>query len=453
MKKKDLWVHALFMIMVLAGWSCQVTDQELGTDLLPPDDEVFLFHDTIFEISASPVTGQPVLTHESGNSTRLFWVGATSDTIVGTTRTTLFTQFNTSSAYRNGPNLTIDSLVLYLYVDDYIGDTTQRMTIRVHEMTERIYRDSVYYSDYEAEGRYDPVPLAENSFTPKSHTLYAFRIEDQEYLDQFYSRETDTTVFRNDSIFKSVFKGFYITGESESQKGTLAGIQLNHSRSRVSIKYASDSTEVDTTAGQDFVWTNFSIDQFASQKVGIYEHDHSGTYLSGIIDREDADSRSCYVQGLAGVNTRLSLDNLQEWIDKGEIAINSATLIFDVVPEAVSGLPIETLPERLMVLTARDEGDFEYFYDYISLSRIDDVASRFGGYLRPRAESMFADTTYTYRFNMTLHFQALLDEDRLLNHFSLQVEYPRDHPEVAKVWSNHPANPNRLRLEVVYLKL
>lgn len=453
MKKKELRIHVLLAVMIWMGWSCQVTDRELGTDLLPAGDEVFLYHDTIFEIHTYPVSGQPVLTHERGENLRSFLVGSTRDTIVGSTEAFLLTHFNTTSSYRNGPNLVIDSLVLYLYVDRFIGDTLERMTIRVHELTERIYRDSVYASDYEVEGKYDPVPLAEYSFFPRSNNTYPFLIEDQDFLDKFYERETDTVAFTNDSVFKNLFKGFFIQAVSDSPHGAMAGVQLNNSLSKVAMKYASDSTEVDTTAGQDFVWTNFTINELSSQKVGVFEHDHSGTHLGGIIDREDADSRYCYVQGMAGVNTRFSFANLQEWIDRQPIVVNSATLMFEVVPEEESGIPIGALPDRLMVFTELGPGEYQEFYDFISFYQVDTRASGFGGYLDTEAESMFADTTYTYHFNVTLHFQAMVNEDKLDNNFILQVYRTRDHPEFAKLWSNLPAMKQRLRLEVVYVKL
>lgn len=451
MKKKDLWVYGLFAVIIFVGWSCETNDQELGTDLLPAGDNVYLHHDTIFEINSYPVSGQPVFTHETGDGSRLLLLGATRDTIVGSSKASVVTQFNTTSSYKNGPDLAIDSLVLYLYMDEYTGDTTEWITVRVHEMTERIYRDTVYYSDYEVEGKYDPAPLAERSFLPKSNTIHAFQIEDEAYLEKFYELETDTLAFRNDSVFKGHFKGFYIEAESESDQGVMAGLHLNNSGSRLAIKYASDSTEVDTTEGRDFVWTNFTIDQYSSQKINVFEHDHSGTHLAGIIDREDADPSYCYVQGMAGVNTRLSFTKLQEWIDRGKIVISSATLIFDVVPEEESGLPTGVLPERLILLTELGEGEYEPLYDYISLRQVD--TKRFGGILDAESESMFSDTTYSYRFNVTLHFQAMVNEEKPDNRFILQVYDAMENPRFVKIRSNHPANPKRLRLEVVYLKL
>ncbi len=65
MKKKDLWVYMIILIMVGLISSCQISDTELGEDLLPPGDNVILFHDTIFDIHAYAVLlADPISTSE-----------------------------------------------------------------------------------------------------------------------------------------------------------------------------------------------------------------------------------------------------------------------------------------------------------------------------------------------------------------------------------------------------
>jgi hypothetical protein len=66
---------------------------------------------------------------------------------------------------------------------------------------------------------------------------------------------------------------------------------------------------------------------------------------------------------------------------------------------------------------------------------------------------MFSDTTYTYRFNMGLHFQYMLDGEKSENDFILQLEDGQINSKYSKLWSNLPANERRIRLEIVYLKL
>ena len=158
---------------------------------------------------------------------------------------------------------------------------------------------------------------------------------------------------------------------------------------------------------------------------------------------------------MGGVNTRFSFASLQEWIDRNPIIINSATLVFDVVPEDESGIPNEELPERLMFRTVTEDDSYELIYDYLILLSNDPTveASRFGGYRKAESEGMFSDTVYTYRFNMGLHFQYMLDEEKSDNDFVLQLYDGLTNPKYSRLWSNLFTNERRIRLELVYLKI
>ena len=221
------------------------------------------------------------------------------------------------------------------------------------------------------------------------------------------------------------------------------------------MRYANDSTEVDSTAERDFSYAHFAIDQYSSQKFNMFKHDYTGTYIEEIIDDEQADPPYTYVQGMQGVNTRFSFASLQEWIDNNPIVINSATLVFDVVPEEESGVSDENLPDRLMFGTILDDDEYEPIYDYFILLSNDpnQQASRFGGYKKADSKGMFSDTIYTYRFNMGLHFQYMLDEVKTENDFVLQLDDGLINPKYSLLWSNLPTNNRRIRLEIVYLKL
>jgi hypothetical protein len=454
MKKKDLWLYLLSAVVAVMLASCQVSDQELGTDLLPPGDNVLLFHDTIFDIQTHLVSGRRLVTSESRfdpQQGRIYLLGSLRDTIRGISTAEIMTQFNTTTAYRAGPNTVIDSLVLYLRVRDFIEDTDGPFTIRVYELTDRIYMDSVYYSDYGSEGRYDPVPLAEKSIVPESNSTIEFLINDQEFLGKFLAIQDDTTYFRNDSIFKDYFNGFYITAEPSGGNGTMAEVMLSDSRSRLSMKYANDSTDIDTIEGMDFRWVNFSINEFSSEKINLYNNDYGGTYLSSFIGQDSLTPPYLYVQGIAGVNTAFSFSSLQSWVDSGDIVISNANLIFEVVPEEESGLSYEKLPERLMVYTLLEDGNYERLYDFVADNSPNQIL--FGGRLKAESRGMFYDTTYSYRFNIGLHLQAMLRQEKLENQFILNIYDTRYNPRIVKLRSNHPDSNGRLRLEIVYLKL
>ena len=458
MKKKLRREMAIILGCIAVLSSCDVSDRELGTDILPPGDNVLVYYDTIFEIDAYTATGRPAISSEvTFSPTRLMLLGALEDSIMGNSEASVVTQFNTSSDYKAADNLEIDSLVLTIHFYDFLGDTDQDLTLNLYEFTERLYLDTAhtYYTDYEVEGKYNPVPLAQVTITPEDGANYDMLIENQDFIDKFMAIQSDTSYFTSDSIFKDYFNGFYITAEPVSSEGIIGRIQPSSTLTRLTMKYANDSTEVDSTAERDFAYAHFTIDQYSSQKINVYEHDYSGTYISEILDDKESDSPYCYVQGMAGVNTRFSFTSLQEWMDQNPLIINSATLIFDVVPEEESGILYEELPNRLMTGTILEDDSYEPIYDYLVIWANDPTkqATRFGGYKKAESAGMFSDTTYTYRFNMGLHFQSMLDGAKSDNDFILQVNDGLINPKYCKLWSNLPANPRRIRLEIVYLKL
>jgi hypothetical protein len=456
MKKKELWPIAAFVLLLGLVSSCKISDKELGVDILPPGDSVSIFYDTIFEIQAFPITALPQVTSEvTFSSAKLMLLGLMDDTIVGRAEASAVTQFNSPVGYKAAPNTIIDSLYLSLYIYDYVGDTDQEFNLSLYEFQERLYMDSLYYSNYDISGKYNPVPLVQKSDTPENETTFELLIEDQDFIDKILAVSADSNYFVNDSIFKDYFNGLYIKAEPVSGKGTMARIQLSNFNTRLTMKYANDSTEIDTTAGPDFQVASFYINEFSSQKINVFEHDFSGTTLGGIIDDENAVSPYCYVQGMGGVNTRFSFDNLIEWMGENPLIINNATLIFDVVPDEQSGIKNDDLPSRLMIGTILEDETFEPIYDYHVIWANDPTqeASRFGGYKKAVSKGMFYDTTYTYRFLMPLHFQSMIDGVKPDNDFILQLNDGLENPRFSKLWGNLPSNEKRIRLEVVYLKL
>ena len=458
MKKKGLWVLAILMAFTGVFISCEYNNNELGTDILPPGDNVIVYYDTIFEVDAYTMTGKPLVTSEVAyDANTLMLLGSMQDTIMGKSTASVITQFNANPSYKPGANLEIDSLYLSLHVSDFLGDVEEDLMLSVYEFTERIYLDfdTLYYSDYEVEGKFNPVPLAQKTITPEDDATYKLLIENQEFLDKFLAVESDTNIFYNDSVFKDYFNGLYIIAEPVSASGTLARIKLASANTRLTMRYANDSTEVDSTAERDFNYANFLIDQFSSQKINLFDHDYAGTHIEEILDDEEAASPFAYVQGMGGVNTRFSFASLQEWIDRNPIIINSATLVVDVVPEDERGIPNEELPDRLMFRTNTEDDSYELSYDYLILLANDPsgVGSSFGGYRKAESEGLFSDTVYTYRFTMGLHFQYMLDEAKPDNDFILQLYGGITNPKYSKLWSNLFTNERRIRLELVYLKI
>lgn len=437
--------------------SCTAWEPELGQDLLPAGDQVFLFYDTIFEVPAYTRSGIPLETSDRTlSATTPYLLGKMTDTLTGISEATLFTQINYTTAYKPAKNTEIDSLVFSLYISDYFGNDEAPFTIQLHEATRRVYMDSVYYSNYNMEGAYNPEVLAEVTITPQKGDTVPMLIQNQAFIQKFLDVQDDSALFSNDSIFKDYFNGFYLTASSSTPEGAVAVVIPSNIITRLSLKYANDSTEVDSTIERDFRWATFTVNEFSSQKINIFEHDYTGVALEQIIDKPELESPYCFVQGMGGVNTSFYFGNLNEWLEEGggKVAINSATMVFDAYPEKSGGLPPEDMASRLMMYTYTGQDSVLPIYDLLAIYQgTSGNDSQFGGYLGAVSQGMFFDTTYSYRFNIPLHIQSMVDGAEIDNDFVLQTYNSKSNPAVSKIWSNLYTNPQRIRLEIVYIKL
>jgi hypothetical protein len=221
--------------------------------------------------------------------------------------------------------------------------------------------------------------------------------------------------------------------------------------SRLTVHYANDSTDIDSIEGPDFTWATFPITEFTSQKINLFEHDYTGTPIESIIDQEDTPTPFVYVQGMNGVNTKIRFTAMEEWLEGGKVAINSAKLIFDVVPEEQGGIPVDELAEDLLLYIQTEEDVLDFVYDYEVLRNSNPNGFTRG--LERVSKGMFQDTTYVYQFNIPLQFQAMADGVTFDYEFRLRNANSRNDYKISQLWSNLSTNPRRIRVEVVYLKL
>ncbi|HDR68492.1 MAG TPA: DUF4270 family protein, partial [Bacteroidaceae bacterium] len=299
--KSMLWDHLLkfrfpffllLALIVLGGYACRTDENELGRDLLPPGDNIFVFYDALDDILTYPVARIPYSISENRynpQSTRLFLLGNKRDTLSGFSKADIVTQFNPTSGFVFGPNMRVDSVVLYLYFNESIADIIKPVNIKVYELTERIYMDSVYYTDFDITGKISPEPIAEKKIIPADSTVFEFVIESAEFINKFINPPNDT-LFYSDSLFKDYFNGLYITSEDLPEGGFFSKVHLSNNNTKLSIKYANDSTAIDTLPGYNYVWRTFSINEYSSQKINIFKHDFSGTTFETILNNPDSKS-------------------------------------------------------------------------------------------------------------------------------------------------------------------
>lgn len=437
-------------------FSCEPEEDKLGVDLFPPSDTITIYTDTLNNIGTMLVRSQPVITSiEFGNSssTRNYLLGSKVDTMTGMSRAEIITEFGISSYGDFGEDPYVDSLSLHLYFADVVGDTSQDMHITVYEFLDSLAMDSAYYSDYDVSGKYDPVPMVDEIIAPHPGELYQFPIENAALLQRIKDATNPAdSVFIQNAKLQRAFHGLYITTETVSSGGAIAKVQLGSLLSGLKFKYYHDSV---TTEAMDTVALstyNIGFSNYIAQKVNIFSHDYSGTAVEALLDNPEAKPEIGYVQGMAGINVKLSLPDIVAQLgfkEDEKIAINAANILFYVVPEEISGINEEDYPDKLTMNTISKEGKAVELYDEL----INTNDFYFGKLTRSNEQSAFYEPLYYYNFHIGRHLQSLIIDGDLDNtDLYVYPENPEITTKIIKFWSNYSGQEGGLRLELIYTK-
>ena len=434
----------LFFLLI----SCEPDDNNLGLNIFPPSDTILVYTDTLYNLETQLVKSSPVFTSvftASPSADKVLLLGALQDTITGLSRADFMTQIAFSTLGNFGVDPMLDSLNLWLYCKDIEGDTGQEMRIKVYEFTGDISKDIVYFSDYDVTDLFDPDPLVDEVYVPRAGVINRFKIDNQEFLDKIGQAITDSAFAAIDSI-QQVIKGLYITTEVDAESNTMAKIGLASSGSRFGFQYVHDSIHVDSVTADSWDWYTFVYNPLYAQNLNMFEHDFTGTALDLMIDNPDAHSPILYAQAMAGVNVEINIPEFDSYLDSGAISINSARLVFEVIPDSVSGIIEEEYPVNLMLTNLLPDSTRQPVYDYIT------YGSNFGKLSKSNSVSAFLPPLYQYKFNLGLHFQSVLSGELDNSKLVLSVDKPGTTAKIIKLWSNDSEQKGSLRLELVYTK-
>lgn len=441
-------IYAALLVVIV---SCEPENGRLGIDLFPPSDTILVYTDTIYDIEAKLVKSNPVFTSVNfgtPNSDRIFLLGALNDTITGLSRADIATQVTYTTLGNFGADPTkLDSLKMLLYCKDVVGDTSQDMRIMIYELTESLSAYQVYYSDYDITGKYDPVPLVDEVISPAENTFYEFDIPNVDLRDRIWQAIRDSVFESVDSV-KKEFYGFYITSEVDDNSNLMAKIGLANPISRFGFTYVHDSVAIDTVEIEDYSWYHMNFNEFYTQKVNMFHHDFSGTALEQKLDNPTAVTPVLYAQGMAGVNVQLSVPGFDKYLDSTGISINSARLVFEVLPDSLSGIDVNDYPQSIMLSSIVSDTTKEVIYDYLTNSG----SRNFGSLIRSNSVSAFLNPLYLYKFNLGLHLQSVLTGAIENRDLVLYMNDPASSTEIIKLWSNESEQKESLRLELVYTK-
>ena len=395
----------------------------LGDELIPPDDFLASERQDTFTVITRLLPEDSAVT-----SFNLFFpLGSLDQPLVGKSTAALYVQpvLPTNNLFL-GNSPVPDSIVLVLDYAALYGDTNALHTINVFKVIEDFPRNQTYRSDRKLLQL--PAPLGRKvNFRPRlkdSVTTLGvtqapqLRIRLTDWFAQEFTNTSDTLKFLNDTTFTQFLKGLAILPDtSGGHSNSIMIMDLLNANSGLILYYSNEEA--------DSLQAFFPL---AGARFSSYTHDHSGTPSFAALNDPDpiGGDSVLYLQGLTGMKAGIQIP----YLDSLEgIAINKAELIFPLRMENDSTYPA---PSRLLLIEGDSLNRNEFFYiDYNSETFISVVDQDFlfsginydyGGTLDTVINKEGVSIP-AYRFNLTRHFQKIL-QGEIQNDGFMLIVYP-----------------------------
>jgi hypothetical protein len=409
-------------------------DEDLGLDIIDlPGDRFGMNYTDTCTVTAWSVFEDSLQT--SGVFLNL--LGSYSDPVFGVTTAGIYTQALLSTNNVSfGDQAVGDSLILTLRFNGFYGNSTASHRVRVYEIdpSTTFHKDSTYYSN-------QSLPLGDLlfdqvvQFNPTDSTWFngnkvppLLKLHLNSTLIQKFINASGTGDLANNADFVKFFKGLYITVNnmgSENQ-GSIGYFNLTADLSALTLFYHNDKD----TLVYPFVindecarFTNFNHNGYLAAEQGLLMQDTNGNN-----DR-------LYLQATAGVKIRVKFPNIKALMNEGPVGIARAELVLKPDPTDFSASTF-THPPKLTVVRINDEGKNAFIPDFL------EGETFMGGTYDPvRGE---------YRFRITRHLQALLNEQYTDHGLAVLVSGASVLANRVAIHGNSPTVGKNLRLEIVF---
>lgn len=377
-KASHLLVYVLTTILAFATIACKDDDSAIGTGIMPNSDMMEFRCDTL-----GIQTFATRDTHVETQNRTVNPIGIINDPFFGqTTASCAFQVLLSSNNVQlsreiDTTNLSGVKLTLQLKYDNIYGSPESAMKLNVNRLLTDISYDSTYYEDTQFDAsQYELLESIDLTTSPDS----VIKVEMPQNLVESIIKQNARQETWNNEDFVSFFKGIYVTPELTSGDGCLYSFNLINSKSKMVLTY-NDTCSFD-----------FNISEY-STRINMYLHDYENadSELKAAIENPEQPTKYCYIQGLAGLKTKIMFPEIKTMFDTTNIIINRACLKITLK----EGSQSEQLPNptAMSMTKSLGNGKFDFLEDY--KSNIND----FGG--------SFNQTDNSYSFNIPLHLQCL----------------------------------------------
>ena len=375
----------IFLVSVLAAVvSCEDDPTDIGLEMKSVLGRVQPVYVDTLVVNTSVWTRDSVRTDHSSSLV----VGNTLDPVFGWTNATIVTQYRLSNPWTPGNNADVDSVKLFLVVSDYTGNEVTEQDVRVYESFRTLRIDTIYYSNFQMGDSISEWPVGSATYHPGDSMVTV-------YLSKSFGRKIlrDTAVLKDQALFLSHFKGFFIATDKVSQPGDGGTIEINllSAETYLAIYYHNDLA--------DNLMYPFYINGYCA-RLGMYEHRYDEAPAETAIrylDQETTDT-VFYVQGLGGVYTRLTIPGLKRYRDSS-IVLNNVHLEIPVHNDPMGDLIRK--PSLLALRVWRDsvfqdviDRDAPEFYDGLYYEDENIYSVNFTGHVQEYLKGKNEDTVY-----------------------------------------------------------
>lgn len=398
------------MLAVLAFATGCSDSIPVGTDVLPDGDRpdnVFTDTTTIYSWTVR---------EDSLRTDKLLapQLGYMEDPIFGMTKSSLMMGFRIPTLSINGSLVDtiggyyLDSIVLALMLSDIYGDTNLPMGFTVYKMPTPLNAADIWYSTTELPrgmvevGRlsnYKPSLTREHDEDTVLVDLGPqLRIPLNPFIGQSLLNVLNTDVIKSDELFHQYLPGLVVV--PDEAPGSMLQIDMLPGNSN-SLRNALQNSRIQMYFKNDADTSLSVIFNATALNLGIsrFEHDYGSTNVeSALASSGDEGDAVNYVQGLAGVKTKVVIPNIDNF--SPSTAVLKAELV--VTQLNAGGEDVYEPTPRLLAVRIGDSGQNENVSDFSTFP-----AGHFGGF----SEKVTLDngeTVLRYRINISDYVQRLI---------------------------------------------
>ncbi len=414
-------IISIFLVAFIFNMGCKKDPSTLGLNVQPPGDRITETFPFSSNVSAWTFSEDSITSDE-----RTFnLLGCYIDPVFGRTSAGFVSQVRLSSSNVTfGSISSVDSIVLYLSINGYYGDTSTaqaQQKVKVYELTQSISLADTLYSNFRANNYIDiSTPIADFAYTPNYNDTVLRIPIDNALASKILN--ASTAQLASPDVFIEYFKGLYVCPDTTIPGNIILYHNLTNPRTKLSIFYNGNTTPY-----------NMVIDSKCA-RVSIFKHDYSTTVFGSSLDDTTQNSDLVYLQSLAGPRVKIKIPSFESWKDSGNVAINKAELILKVDELSIGNF---APPAKLFLVAIDENNKYQFIFDYLK------NASYFGG--------TYNSVTKTYKFNIPLYLQRVINGTQTDRGFYL-------FPESNRVYGNrvviqNGVNNERIKLDVTYTKL